>query len=85
MASSRPEEIAEAIADSFPDNDMELLVTVVRRYKEIDVWMSNPVMTEDSYDRLISIIKEAGIIEDGPEFTKLVDNSIAQKIIDEQA
>lgn len=85
VASSRPEEIAEAIADSFPDNDMELLVTVVRRYKEIDVWMSNPVMTEDSYDRLISIIKEAGIIEDGPEFTKLVDNSIAQKIIDEQA
>lgn len=85
VASSSPEEIAEAIADSFPDNDMELLVTVVRRYKEIDVWMSNSVMTEDSYDRLISIIKEAGIIEDGPEFTKLVDNSIAQKIIDEQA
>jgi len=57
----------------------------VKRYKDIDVWMSDPVMKEDSYDRLISIIKEAGIIEEGPEFEKLVDNSIAQKLIDEQA
>jgi NMT1/THI5 domain protein len=85
VASAQAEEIAEAIKDSFPDNDMELLVTVVKRYKDIDVWMSDPVMKEDSYDRLISIIKEAGIIEEGPEFEKLVDNSIAQKLIDEQA
>ena len=47
--------------------------------------LSDPVMKEDAYNRLISIIKEAGIIENGPEFEKLVDNSIAQKIIDEQA
>lgn len=81
IASASAEQIAQAIAPSFPDNDMELLTTVVKRYKDIDVWMSVPAMEEQAYNRLISIIKEAGIIEQGPAFNKLVDNSIADKVI----
>lgn len=81
ISSASAEQIAQAIAPSFPDNDMELLTTVVKRYKDIDVWMSVPAMEEQAYNRLISIIKEAGIIEQGPAFSKLVDNSIADRVI----
>lgn len=33
-----PQEVAEAIKPSFPDTDIEILKTVVQRYKDIDAW-----------------------------------------------
>ena len=75
------EEIATAILDSFPDSDLELVTTVVQRYLEIGVWKTEPMMVEEDYQRLLTIIREAGIIDQAPEMKDLVDNSIGESLV----
>ncbi len=77
---STTDEIAEALLPSFADSDKELIKAVVKNYKEIDVWKSTPVMLEEDYERLIDVITEAGIITSAPDFEKIIDNSIAERV-----
>jgi len=60
--------IVDAVSPSFPDSDRELLTAVVTRYKEIDVWNKDASMLKEDYQRLIEIIKDAGIIQTAPDF-----------------
>jgi len=76
-----PEEVAEAIKDSFPDSDMELLTTVAKRYKEQDTWCKDPIMKEEALARLQEVMKMAGELEKEAPYDKLVDNSFAEKAI----
>lgn len=78
------EQITNAIAPSFPDSDKKLISTVVERFKEIDAWNDTPIMTQEGYNTLIAVIKEAGIITTAPDFAKVVDNSIGEAIIKEK-
>ena len=79
---SSDREVAEAIADSFPDTDLDLLETVVKRYKDQDAWNKTPVMKEDAFNRLQEVMKEAGELSDFAPYDKLVDNSFAEKAIE---
>ena len=76
-----PEEVAEALKDSFPDSDMDLLVTVVKRYKEQDTWCTDPIMKKESLDLLQEVMKTAGELEKEAPYEELVDNSFAEKAI----
>jgi len=76
-----PEEVAEALKDSFPDSDMDLLVTVVKRYKEQDTWCTDPIMKKESLDLLQEVMKTAGELEKEAPYEDLVDNSFAEKAI----
>lgn len=73
-----PEETAVAIAPQFPDSDVELLTMVAENYKAIDAWNPTPVMTEDSFERLLTIIDSAGELAAWIEFDALIDNSMAE-------
>jgi len=75
------QEIAEVIADQFPDNDLELLVTVTQRHKDIDAWNGTPVMTEDAFERLQTVMDQAGELTKPADYSALVDNSYAEKAI----
>lgn len=75
-----PEEIAEATLASFPDSDKELLTKAIANYKEIDVWNTTPVMTEESFNLLQEVIVEAGELETVAPFDKVVNNSFAEKV-----
>ncbi len=72
-------EIAEAIADQFPDTGVEVLTKVAQRYKDIDAWNANPVMEKSSLERLELVMETAGELarEDWVNFDELVDNSFA--------
>ena len=74
------EEIAEVIAPQFPDSDISLLTTVIERYKSIDAWNSDPVLTEDSFDRLQDVMQAAGELDTRAPYNVLIDNSFAQKV-----
>jgi NitT/TauT family transport system substrate-binding protein len=76
-----PEEIAEAIAPSFADADLDILASVAQRYKDTDAWMTTPVMTEDSFTRLQDIMESAGELEQRVPFDKLIDNSYAEEAL----
>ena len=76
-----PEEIAEAIADQFPDTSVETLTAVAQRYKDIDAWNATPVMKQESLERLETVMESAGELDHDQwvDFTKLVDNRFAEE------
>jgi len=79
VASHTPAEVAKAIAPFFPDTDIALLEKVCARHAEIDAFMTTPVMQKEAFDRLQTVMEEAGELPERVEFEKLVDNSFAEK------
>ena len=65
------EDIALAIAPSFPDTDISILTTVVKRYKDIDVWCDSPLLKEDGFKLLQDVMKEAGELEKEAPYDKI--------------
>ena len=73
------EKIAEAIAPFFTDMSNEDLITVVKRYKSIDAWCQNPVLKEDSLNRLMDVMNLAGELDNKPPYEKIVTTSFAKE------
>jgi len=42
------------------DDDLDLLITVVDRYRSIDAWATDPILKEDGLSRLQDVMTEAG-------------------------
>lgn len=77
-------EVAEKIADQFPDTDIDVLETVVSRYRSIGAWKDNPVMLKEDLERLEAVMEAAGELERRVDFTALTDNSYAEKAVKQQ-
>ena len=75
-------EIAETIAPSFPDSDLDVLEKVAQRYKDIDAWSKTPNLSKDSFDRLQDVIIEAGELSEKVPYEKLVTNIYADKAVE---
>lgn len=76
------EEVADSIIDYFPGTDKNTIVTVVKNYRSIDAIAHNPEIKEEDLNRLMDIIQDydANLIKSRPQFSKIVDNSYAQKV-----
>ena len=72
-------EIAESIQEFFPDTDLDLLEKVIQRYKDIDAWSENPILTEESFDLLQTVMSEAGELEKKADYTQVVNNKYAKE------
>ena len=81
MCDASPQEVAKSLAPSFEGTSEESLAIAVESYLEIDAWCSTPVMTEESLERLKSIMENAGELDEDPAFADIVDNSIAEEIM----
>ena len=77
------EEIADSIIDYFPGTDRDTIITVIKNYKEIDALAHNPEVKEEDLNRLMDIIQDydSSLITNRPEFSKIVDNSYAEKAV----
>ncbi|MEG2174206.1 MAG: ABC transporter substrate-binding protein [Oscillospiraceae bacterium] len=75
-------EIAQSISVFFPDTDIDLLEKVTQRHKDIDAFMTNPILRKDSFDRLQTVMEQAGQLKQRADYAKLVDTSFAQKAVD---
>ena len=73
-------DVAKALKPSFDGTSEESLAKAVEKYIEIDAWSSSPSMSKDSYSRLLSVLKNAGTITKDVEFSKVVDNTLANQI-----
>ena len=73
-------EVAESLLASFDGSTKEELASAVEKYLEIDAWSNSPAMSKDSYTRLLSVLKNAGTLDEDVDFSKVVDNSIANSI-----
>ncbi len=77
------EEIAEVIQDFFPDTDLDSLASAIQSYKNIDAWNDTPVLEEESFNRLQEVMSSAGELTEKAPFDKIVNNTYAQKAIEE--
>lgn len=84
VINGNPDEIAEALRPSFPTTDDALLKKSVESYKAINAYMTNPVMTEESFEHMLDILEESGSITQRIAFSDIIDNSIAEKILAEK-
>ena len=75
-------EIAEAIKDFFPDTNIEMLTASIQSYMDIDAWRDTPVLKEESFNLLQTVMKEAGELEKEADYNKVVNNKYAQKAIE---
>ena len=76
------EEIANSLKPSFQGFSDENIVTSIQSYIRCDAWVDNPAMTETAFDRLQDIIISAGELDEKVKFNDVVDNTIANKVIE---
>ncbi|QHA92964.1 ABC transporter substrate-binding protein [Bacillus sp. N1-1] len=73
------EEIAKSIEPFFQDTDLELITTVVDRYKSQHSFATNPTLDQEEWNNLQNIMDEAGELPKRVDYSKLVDNSYAEE------
>ncbi|HOA81546.1 MAG TPA: ABC transporter substrate-binding protein [Defluviitaleaceae bacterium] len=76
-----PEEIAEVIHPQFKETDKELLVKIIKRYKDQDTWCETPIMEEESLTLLQDILESAGELEKRVPYDEIVTREFAEKAI----
>jgi NitT/TauT family transport system substrate-binding protein len=74
------EEIAKAVQSYFPDTDLELLKTVVDRYKSQGSFATDPILDKEEWNNLQNIMKEAGELPKIVAHNTLVNTEIAEKV-----
>lgn len=72
-------EIADAVLPHFPNTDIEIVRSVVKRYKEQGSYATDPIIDEKEWNNLLNIMSTAGELKQRVEWSKLVDNSFADK------
>lgn len=73
-------EIAEKMQSYFPDSTIEILETAIQKYKDIEAWRENPILKEEAFNKLQTIMTEAGELEQKAPYNKIVNNTFAEKI-----
>ena len=75
-------EIAESVKDFFPDTDLEMLETAIQSYKDIDAWNDTPILKKESFEKLEDVMIEAGELKEKVPYEKLVNNTFAERAIE---
>lgn len=67
-----PLEIANVIVDSFPSTKIETIEKVIARYKSIDAWTSDLMLTKEGFNKLQDVLKEANELTNTVDYETLV-------------
>ncbi|TXC90311.1 ABC transporter substrate-binding protein [Metabacillus litoralis] len=75
-------EIAKTIAPQFEDTELELIETVVERYKEQGSFATDPILDEEEWNNLQNIMDEAGELPKRIDYNTLVNTNLAEEVIE---
>ncbi|WP_462411243.1 ABC transporter substrate-binding protein [Neobacillus sp. Marseille-QA0830] len=75
------EEIAKAVEPYFPDTDLEIMTTVVERYKSQGSFATDPILDEEEWNNLQNIMDEAGELPKKADYKTLVDTKFAETVM----
>lgn len=75
------DKVATALLPSFSGTSTESIKSAITNYKGLDAFASSPVMTNEGYTRLCEIITNAGQLKGNVDFNKVIDNTIATKVV----
>ena len=81
VASHTAREIAEVVVEFFPDTDLDMLEKSIQSYIDIDAWNDTPVMTEESFELLQTVMTEAGELSQKAPYDKIINNKYAENAI----
>ncbi|KGK86542.1 hypothetical protein DP73_16525 [Desulfosporosinus sp. HMP52] len=81
VASHTPEEIALAIKLQFPEENDQILISAIKRYKEQNSWKTDPILQENDFYLLQQIIKDAGELNKIAPYEKVVTKQFGEKAI----
>ena len=74
-----PEEIARIIQPQFKENDLDTIMTIVKRYQEQDTWKENLIFEQKSFELLEDILDSAGELEERVPYEELVNTDFAEQ------
>jgi NitT/TauT family transport system substrate-binding protein len=80
LAGATAAQIADAIADYFPDVPAPIREAACARYQALGIWSNTPVLPRQGYDRLLSSLVSGGFVA-GTSFEIAVDNSLTQEVL----
>ncbi|MBW3114817.1 ABC transporter substrate-binding protein [Bacillus sp. MCCB 382] len=72
-------DIAKVIEPYFEDTELDLIETVVDRYKSQGSYATDPILDEEEWNNLQTIMDEAGELPQTVDHKTLVNTSIAEK------
>lgn len=67
-------DIAEKIANYFPESNIDDIAKIINRYKEIDAWFDNTNISENDFNHVMEIMENAGELSKKAPYNKLVKN-----------
>lgn len=82
VANHSAEEIAIVIAPYFPEIDYDILVNTINNYRLIEAWPLMPIISPDDFYHLQEVMLEAGELYEKVPFDMLMDNTIADMVLD---
>ena len=81
VASHSAREIAEVVVEFFPDTDLDMLEKSIQSYIDIDAWNDTPILTEESFELLQTVMTEAGELSQKAPYDKVINNKYAENAI----
>ncbi len=85
MCDNTPETVAKSLARSFAGTSESSIAKAVESYLAIDAWSHTPVMAQSAFDHLQEIMENAGTLDTRADYSRAVDNTIAEELLAEQA
>ena len=81
LSSAEADEVAEAVAEFFPENSPEVLAASIDRYREQEQWPVSPVLGQPEYENLHDILLAAGMCRERQPYEKVVRTDIAEAAV----
>lgn len=75
------DDVVDALMPSFDGSEEANIKDAILNYKSLDAFASTPVMNQEGYTRLCEIITSAGLLTGEVAFDKVIDNTIAEKVV----
>lgn len=72
VRSHSDKDVAEVILKQFPDNSLNDVELIVKRYRDADSWLDNTSITEETYKNLENIMIDNELLDDYVSFNDLV-------------
>ena len=66
--------IAKTILPQFPDSSLNDIITIIDNYKKYDSWLTNPYITEKSFNNLEKILIKNSLLDKEVPYSKLINN-----------
>ena len=85
IKTSNINDIVESLAPSFSGSSKDSIKVGIQNYISADAWNANPIMTKDSFDRLIDMLTRAGELSKTAvaDYDKIINNNFGTLVMNQ--